>query len=180
MTVHRTPGEGRYAQVEREQRWLLPQLPEGLTEPASIVDRYVTGTRLRLRSVAAGGAATYKLGQKVRPEPDSPELVKLTNIYLTEQEYQVLHTLPGHELRKTRWRSASAAGRLVVDEFAHPLSGLVLAELELRPGEAPEQAEPVWVDVSADDRFSGGRLAVLSAADASILLRHAEALLRAV
>ena len=127
--------------VEREQRWLLPELPDGLTDPASIVDRYLIGTRLRLRSVTTVGATTYKLGQKVRPEPDSPAIVKLTNIYLSGEEYGVLRALPGRDLRKARWRSAHAAGRLVVDEFSDPLTGLVLGELELRPGEAPTQLD---------------------------------------
>jgi hypothetical protein len=178
VSVHRTAGEGRYAQVEREQRWLLRQLPDGLTEAASIVDRYLVGTRLRLRSVTAGGAATYKLGQKVRPDPDSPAIVKLTNIYLSAQEYKVVYALPGRELRKTRWRSPYAAGRLVVDEFTGPLTGLVVAELELRPDEVPVELELPASDVSEDDRFSGGRLAGLSAVDASSLLADAATLLR--
>ncbi len=178
MNVHRIPGEGRYAHVEREQRWLLPELPDDLTYPASIVDRYLTGTRLRLRSVTTAGATTYKLGQKVRPKPDSPAIVKLTNTYLSGQEYEVLRALPGRDLRKTRWRSAHAAGRLVVDEFSDPLTGLVLAELELRPGEVPRQLDMMAVDVSEEDRFSGGRLAGLSAADAAVLLTRVESLLR--
>jgi CYTH domain-containing protein len=178
MSVHRTPGEGRYAQVEREQRWVLPRLPDNLTAPASIVDRYLSGTRLRLRSVTAGGAATYKLGQKVRPKPDSPGAVKLTNIYLSAQECQVLRGLPGWELRKTRWRSGYAAGRLVIDEYGDSLAGLVLAELELRLDELPVELELPAVDVSADDRFSGGHLAGLCAADAAALLADVDAMLR--
>jgi CYTH domain-containing protein len=180
VTVHRIPGEGRYAHAEREQRWLLPELPDGLTDAASIVDRYLVGTRLRLRSVTADGATTYKLGQKVRPEPDSPAIVKLTNIYLSGEEYEVLRALRGRDLRKTRWRSVHAAGRLVVDEFSDPLTGLVLAELELRPGEVPKQVDVLAVDVSEDDRFSGGRLAGLSAADAAALRAEVDSLLRTI
>ncbi len=178
MSLHRTPGEGRYAQVEREQRWVLSRLPQALTDPASIVDRYLTGTRLRLRSITAGAAVTYKLGQKVRPEPSSPAMVKLTNIYLSPDEFEVLRALPGRELRKTRWRSPYAGGRLVVDEFVDALAGLVLAELELRPGQSPVDLEVPGADVSEDDRFSGGRLAAVSVADASLLLRDTLALLR--
>ena len=180
MTLHRIPGEGRYAHVEREQRWLLPELPDALTDPASIVDRYLVGTRLRLRSVTTDDATTYKLGQKVRPEPDSPAIVKLTNIYLSGEEYAVLRALPGRDLRKTRWRSAHAAGRLVVDEFGDPLTGLVLAELERRPGEALRQLDLMAVDVSEDDRFSGGRLAGLSASDAAAFRAEVDSLLRTI
>jgi CYTH domain-containing protein len=178
VSLHRTPGEGRYVQVEREQRWVLPQLPKGLTDPASIVDRYLIGTRLRLRTISAGGAVTYKLGQKVRPEPSSPAVVKLTNIYLSPEEFDVLRVLPGRELCKTRWRSPYAGGRLVVDELTGSVAGLVLAELELRPGESPVELDLPAVDVSEDDRFSGGQLAGISATDASLLLSDAAALLR--
>lgn len=178
MSPHRTPGESRYAQVEREQRWVLSRLPAGLTDPASIVDRYLTGTRLRLRSITARGAVTYKLGQKVRPESSSPRVVKLTNIYLSPDEFEVLRALPGRELRKTRWRSPYAGGRLVVDEFVDSLAGLVLAELELRPGQSPVELEVPAADVSEDDRFSGGRLAGIPVADAFLMLRDSSALLR--
>jgi len=52
--MHRTPGEGRYAHLEREQRWLVRQRPDGLHGPVSIVDRYVTGTGIRLRRMDTG------------------------------------------------------------------------------------------------------------------------------
>jgi CYTH domain-containing protein len=175
--MHRTPGEGRYAHIEREQRWVLGTLPDGLTDSSSIVDRYLDRTRLRLRTVTAGGVTTYKLGQKVRPEPGSPALVKLTNMYLSAGEYAVLCELPGPELRKTRWRSALVSGRLVVDVFAGPLAGLILAELELRPGEAGVALDLPAVDVTNDDRFSGGRLAELEATDAKRLLAEVATML---
>jgi len=46
--------QSKYARVERERRYLLQDLPEGLTraEPhLQITDNYITGTRLRLRKV---------------------------------------------------------------------------------------------------------------------------------
>lgn len=161
--MSRLPGEGRYAQVEREQRWLLPRLPDGLVDPTSIVDVYLTGTRLRLRKVT-GSDVVYKLGQKVRPDENSPALVKLTNMYLSEREHAQLLLLPGCELRKTRWRYPGLSGTVLVDEFRGHLAGLVLAETELGPD------DDLWslpiagaADVTADDRFSGGFLASLTA-----------------
>ena len=81
--IDRTPGEGRYARVEREQRWVLRVLPDGRDQPVSIVDLYLRGTRLRLRRMQTEAGAVYKLGQKVRPDPDTPGVVKLTNMYLS-------------------------------------------------------------------------------------------------
>jgi CYTH domain-containing protein len=168
----RRPGEGRYARVEREQRWALRHRPDGLIEPTSIVDRYLIGTRLRLRRADARSDVVYKLGQKVRPNEASPELVKLTNIYLSESEYEVFRRLPAYELRKTRWRLRAGSRQIIiVDEFHDHLAGLVLAEVELAPGEAFGSLPGVpAVDVTLDDRFSGGRLAAASAAEVRELL----------
>jgi CYTH domain-containing protein len=48
------PAQSKYARVERERRYLLQDLPEGLTRAdphVQITDNYITGTRLRLRKV---------------------------------------------------------------------------------------------------------------------------------
>ncbi len=159
----RLPGEGRYARLEREQRWLLREPPAELIEPRKITDRYVEGTTLRLRRVDAPHETVYKLAQKVRPGPASPERVKLTNIYLASEEYEILLALPGGELRKTRWRSELLGRPCAVDVFEGALAGLVLAEVELADEEArfdiPANGA---VDVTDDDRFSGGTLAIVS------------------
>jgi CYTH domain-containing protein len=63
------------------------------------------------------------------------------------------------------------AGRYVVDVFAGPLAGLILAELELGDDEPPV-ARPPWalVEVTGDDRYSGGRLAALVEGEVGPLL----------
>ncbi|MCM3903590.1 MAG: hypothetical protein ND866_17950, partial [Pyrinomonadaceae bacterium] len=46
--------ESKYARIEHERRYLLQDLPEGLTRAdphVQITDNYITGTRLRLRKV---------------------------------------------------------------------------------------------------------------------------------
>src|SRR5580658_3853384 len=61
--INRTAGQGRYAQVEREQRWILPTRPDDLADPVSIVDLYIHGTRLRLRrmeTIAVNPEVVYK------------------------------------------------------------------------------------------------------------------------
>lgn len=170
MDWHRTPGQGRYAHSEREQRWLLPGPPPGMVAPAPIVDHYLVGTRLRLRRVETGSGTVYKLAQKVRPRPDSPAEVKLTNMYLSADEYAVLRRLPGREIHKTRWRWRVGDRQVAVDEFGGALSGLTLAELELADGEEPVVLPPPARDVTHDDRFSGGRLAAAGPAEIAALL----------
>jgi CYTH domain-containing protein len=169
--IGRTPGQGRYAQMEREQRWILRELPGDLDHPVSIVDLYISDTRLRLRRMENNSVVVYKLGQKVRVAEGEPEMVKLTNLYLSEREYTTLAQLGGAEIRKTRWRWSQPERPVVVDEFGGRLAGLVLAELELGPDDPRMKSPPLAAaDVTDEDRFSGGRLALTSAAELVSLL----------
>jgi hypothetical protein len=175
----RAPGAGRYARVEREQRWLLRDVPVGVDRPIEIEDRYLgAASGLRLRRMTTGPAVVYKLGQKVRPDEGRPALVKLTNIYLSFADYELVRSLPGHELRKTRWRYPAAPRHVVVDEFHGHLTGLVLAETELGADDGPLAEVPGvdTIDVTDDDRFSGGALARLPVDRVAGLLRAAAAL----
>jgi len=126
----REPGKGSYARPERERRFLLRALPDGSVDPVDIEDRYIVGTRLRLRRMSDGtGAPTYKLAQKV-PDRADPSLVMITNTYLSEAEYDtLLAALPALTVLKTRYRLPGPVA-LSVDDFRGPLAGLVLAELE--------------------------------------------------
>ena len=141
---------------------------------AAIVDRYIRGTRLRLRHSETDEQIVFKLGQKVRLDGHDPETVKLTNIYLSHEEFAVLESLPAAELRKTRWQVAWEGKTVAVDEFHGPLDGLVLAEVELAPGDRRLARPPFAVrDVTNDDRFSGGELALASGAAVAWLLEGA-------
>jgi CYTH domain-containing protein len=168
----RAPGEGRYSQVEREQRWVLRELPEERHDPVEILDRYLTGTRLRLRRLQSDREVLWKLGQKVRERRDSPAVVRLTNIYLSEKEYLALVHLDARVLSKTRWHWDLAGRTVAADSFNDALAGLVLAEVELTLEDEWFAMPPGAVaDVSNDNRFSGGALAALNGPGAEALLR---------
>jgi CYTH domain-containing protein len=167
----RVPGEGRYAHIEREQRWLLDGLPLDRRDPVEILDRYLVGTRLRLRRMQSGHDIVRKLCQKVRVRGDSPEVVKLTNLYLSEEEYSALLGLDARELRKTRWVFNVGGHTLSADAFHGVLEGLILAEEELGEDAERIDAPPsAAADVTDDDRFSGGALAALSDDQANALM----------
>ncbi len=157
--------------MEREQRWVLRALPEGLDAPVSIVDLYIRGTRLRLRRMEGDGGVVLKLGQKVRAPRDRPDTVKLTTMYLSGEEYAVVAALEGSEIVKTRWRWSGGECPMAVDEFGGELTGLVLAEVELHPDEA-RWPNPICVvaDVTDDDRFCGGALSATKATELRDLL----------
>jgi CYTH domain-containing protein len=165
------PGQGRYAHVERERRFLLAVLPDGLSEPRSIVDRHVLGTHLRLRKVTTPGGFTYKLAQKVRLVGDDPSAVKITNIYLDAAEYELLAALPADGVTKTRCTLTQAGWTFAVDQFHGLLEGLLLAEVELTSDSAHVEIPPFAVrDVTTDDRYTGGRLAAATAREIAGLI----------
>jgi CYTH domain-containing protein len=166
LVPNRHPGEGRYAQLEREQRWLLKELPAGLTNERVIVDHYWTGTSLRLRMIQDNDGVVYKLCQKVRLVDDDPESVKITNIYLSDREFHALSVTPAAIITKSRWTLQSNGVHYAIDEFKGRHSGLVFAELELRDNE-PRDDGPVFAlaEVTNAPEYSGGWLATASTDD---------------
>lgn len=167
----RRPGHGRYAHPEREQRWLLATVPPEATPWAEISDRYLTGSSLRLRRVEDPDGVVHKLTQKIRPVPDDPSLVMLTNMYVPEEEVAALLVLPGSELRKTRHRIEVDGRAVAVDVLHDRFEGLVLAETELTTQE-DRMPLPSFArrDVTDDDRFSGSGLATASDEQVAALL----------
>ena len=148
----------KYAVVERERRFLVASLPEGVRATKQITDRYVTGTRLRLREVRADdGSVVRKLGHKVRLS-EGPAEVACTNFYLDDQEWAVLVALPARVLRKTRHMLHRDGLHVAVDEHE---DGTLVAEIDDR--EQPSEFVPEWLDiiedVTRDERWTGAWLA---------------------
>ena len=148
----------KYAVVERERRYLLASVPEGVTTTMEIVDRYLTGTRLRLREVRSeDGSIIRKLGHKVRLG-DGPAEVACTNFYLDDDEWTALSALPGRSLRKTRHVVDRDGFTVAVD--AHE-DGSLVAEID--DGDQPSHGVPQWLDVvkdvSEDEAWTGAGLA---------------------
>lgn len=72
-----------------------------------------------------------KLGQKVRLDQDHPSTVEHTTLCLDDDEAAALLILPAHALAKTRTLLAWETLTFAVDVFVGPLTGLVLAEVDL-------------------------------------------------
>lgn len=165
MTGRRDAGdpvvEGKYSRIERERRFLLAGPPSASAAMATrrITDRYLTGTRLRLRRAERPdrGTTEYKLTQKVPADRPGPVQGLITNIYLSRTEYGVLASLPAAVLSKTRF----SVPPLGIDVFDPPLHGLVLAEAEFATDEAALSFRPptgCLAEVTGDVRFTGGSL----------------------
>jgi CYTH domain-containing protein len=162
--------DSKYARVERERRFLLNDLPEGLsrTDPhVQITDNYITGTRLRIRKVRdpKTNKWTVKFTQKFAPNPNDLSRTIITNTYLTALEADTFSVFEANEIRKNRYYFAFEGRRFSVDMFLGDLLGLVLAETnfetdkEMREFQTPSFA---LADVTNNEIFTGGRLCNLT------------------
>jgi CYTH domain-containing protein len=143
----------KYAHVETECRFLVRAVPEGVTRVSDITDRYIDGTRLRLREVTTEGVTTRKLGQKIRLGA-GPGRIAHTSIYLSDAEWSLLCALPARILRKRRHHVEREGIVIAVDQFA---DGSLIAETD--GGDERAADPPAWLgvirDVSDDEAFTG-------------------------
>jgi adenylate cyclase len=167
------PAESRYARVKRERRYLLQDLPEGLTRASphmQITDNYLTGTRLRIRKVRdpQTNKWTVKLTQKFAPDPEDVSRTIITNIYLNALEAETLDVFATNEIRKNRYRFEFAGREFSVDLFLGDLFGLVLAEVSFETDEELDSfSAPTFAiaEVTGSELFTGGKLSELTFAD---------------
>jgi CYTH domain-containing protein len=165
--------ESKYARVERERRYLLQDLPEGLSRAdhhLQITDNYVTGTRLRLRKVRDPKTNKWivKFTQKFAPDPKDLSRTIITNTYLNALEAEMLAVFEANEIRKNRYAFEFAGRQFSVDMFLGDLFGLVLAEVGFETDEELDSfAKPPWAlaDVTNVEVFTGGRLSELTFED---------------
>lgn len=158
--------ESKYARVERERRYLLQDLPEGLTRAdphLQITDNYITGTSLRLRKVREprSNKWTVKFTQKFAPNPEDLSRTIITTTYLNALEAETLSVFNSNEIRKNRYYFEFEGHRFSVDMFLGDLFGLVMAEVGFETDEELDRfAKPAFAlaDVTNDPMFAGGSL----------------------
>jgi CYTH domain-containing protein len=165
--------ESKYARIERERRYLLRDLPDGLnrTDPhLQITDNYITGTRLRIRKVRDPKTNKWvvKFTQKFAPDATDLSRTIITNIYLTPIEAKTLAIFEANEIRKNRYYFDFAGRRFSIDMFLGDLLGLVLAETSFET-DADLSAFSVppfaLADVTNNEIFTGGKLCEFTFAD---------------
>lgn len=158
--------DSKYARLERERRYLLRDLPEGLkrTDPhLQITDNYITGTRLRLRKVRDPKTNKWvaKFTQKFAPDPNDLSRTRITNFYLNALEAETLSVFATNEIRKNRYKLEFEGRTFAVDMFLGSLFGLVLAEINFdSDSEMDSYRMPPFAlaEVTNDSLFTGGRL----------------------
>lgn len=167
------PAESKYARVERERRYLLQDLPEGLTRAdphLQITDNYISGTRLRIRKLRdpRSNKWSVKFTQKFAPNPADFSRTIITNIYLNALEAETLAMFDANEIRKNRYAFEFEGRRFSVDMFLGDLFGLVLAEVSFETDDELESfAKPPFAiaEVTKNKLFTGGELSQLTFSD---------------
>lgn len=165
--------DSKYARVERERRYLLQDLPEGLTRAdhhLQITDNYITGTRLRIRKVRDPKTNKWvvKFTQKFAPNPEDLSRTTITNTYLNAIEAETLSVFEANEIRKNRYPFEFEGRKFSVDMFLGDLFGLVLAEVSFETDEDMKSFhQPAFAiaEVTNNEIFSGGRLSELTFED---------------
>lgn len=165
--------ESKYARIERERRYLLRDLPTGMTRAdphVQITDNYITGTRLRLRKVRdpRSNKWTVKFTQKYAPDPNDLSRTIITNTYLNALEAEILSVFDTNEIRKNRYPFEFDGRKFSVDMFLGDLFGLVLAEISFKTDEELDNfPKPPFAlaDVTNEPLFTGGRLCELTFSD---------------
>lgn len=164
-----------YTRIEYERKFLVDVARVDFTalEPYSklLQDHYFEFGRLRLRRQTDSdtGLVKYKLTKKF--EPMTPHSGRIVSMWLSEEEYAALWTLPGKPLSKCRHYFRNNGIKYALDIFAGILQGLVLCEFE---GENEEElfaipAPPfAIVEVTQDLFFTGGSLCRASPAEVQV------------
>jgi CYTH domain-containing protein len=161
---------GKYACLETERRFLLKNIPDDLLEDTNawlITDRYFPKTRLRLRHMTSvsGNETIYKLTQKYRSDTQNAYETTITNLYLTEEEYNHLESLEGKTIKKKRYPYGVQNHNFSIDVFEGRHQGLILAEMEFDgQSELSEFALPLFAlkEVTDDPFFTGGNLVIMT------------------
>ena len=114
-----------------QRRFLIGTLPEPIKPNSShlqILDRYIDGTRLRLRQIRVPDTGEFtRILQQRTVLPNEIES-KLAEIHLNENEYALLEHLSRSEVRKNRYFHEFDGMPMAFDVYLGQLNGLKLAK----------------------------------------------------
>jgi len=155
----------KYARIEFERRWLVNPAEHPRLDKMSatrIEDRYIDGTRLRLRRMSRADVAEIKWKLTRKYECDDPAARPIVTTYLTEAEFGLLRTLPARALTKMRYHLPIGGRFWSLDLFEASLAGLAILEAEAEDAAAlAALVPPQWAakEITGDPRWQCGALA---------------------
>ncbi len=118
-----------------ERRFLVESLPKTLNPRDShwqIFDNYIENTRIRLRKIRVPEIKhwTRILEQKFAFEDNNFSKLKISQMFLNENEYKTLEHFKGNEIRKNRYFLQFNNRQFAVDIFLGELWGLNIGLIE--------------------------------------------------
>lgn len=152
--------------TEIQRLFLIEGLPEPLTRASAhlqFFDNYVTGTRLRLRSIRNPETREWTHILQRRRLVDEGDLsrIVLAEIYLDEAEYEQFRVFEGNEIRKNRYYHEFDGRMATFDVFLGPLWGLNIAKVEFDSiDDAVVYEPPIFAlfEVTGEAFFDGSSL----------------------
>lgn len=157
--------ESKYTRVEYERRFLIARGADWKrfveSYSKTYEDKYLRGTRLRLRILTDSDTGRRVLKLNKKSESPSPYFRNVNRILLSPHEYEFLDRLDGDRLRKTRYYHNHLGRVFSIDVFEGELEGLMLCETEADSLEDLMFAEPppfARHEVTEDSFFEGGNL----------------------
>lgn len=159
------PEDLKYTKVEYERRFLVSAQADWRNAVESyskaFEDKYLRGSRLRLRSLTDSDTGRRLLKLNKKHESVSPYFRTVSRILLSPGEYALLDGIEGDRLKKTRYYHHYRGRAFSIDAFEGELDGLVLCETEAEGLEALMSVEPpsyAPYEVTDDPFFEGGNL----------------------
>ena|SRR5436190_9501448 len=161
------------AQTELHRLFLIERLPEPLTPASShlqLFDGYIENTRMRVRQIRDPYSKTWTriLQQRFPATENEYAVSKLAEIYLSDNEYGVIESLIGPEIRKNRYFHEFDRVSIIFDVFLGPLWGLNMARVDFERREQMDDFIPspfAIFEVTEDPFFTGENLVGKSFAD---------------
>jgi len=157
--------EIKYTRVEYERRFLVSPRANWrrVVEPyfKTYEDKYLRGTRLRLRILTDSDTGRRVLKLNKKSESPSPYFRAVNRILLSPGEYELLDGLEGDRLKKRRYYHNHPGRVFSIDVFEGELEGLILCETESESLEDLMSVEPpsfVMKEVTEDEFFEGANL----------------------
>ena len=152
--------------TEFRRVFLLEALPEPLTRASAhiqIFDNYITGTRMRIRSVRDPQTSVWTriLQQRFPAAEKQLSALKVAEIYLNDEEHARLQHLEGEEVRKNRYFHEFDGRMFAFDVYLGPLWGVNTARVEFESPDELERFEPppwFFLEVTSDQFFLGENL----------------------
>lgn len=155
----------KYARQEFERRFLISQRPENLDRVTykDIEDKYLDGTRLRVRKVTHHQLVHYKLTKMLDLDQSDAPIHWISTIYLSQAEFAIFWALPGAAYQKRRYYVDDQSGITIgVDEIKMRQGMIWMAEVEFDNGEDMNRYQfpmDCEKEVTGDASYSGYEMA---------------------